>query len=248
MKRILFSLLAIIFASQAYAELIVIGDVDAPSTDDRPQNYTLLENVRNGGTDIAWLTGGYSVDTGRYGDLRSRWTTAGAVITDDLTTNVAISLTGRDLVVVSQYWSNPSLFDAVAINAIAAYLANGGEVLYIAQVSGTTHLASYNDFLTAIGSTMQFLPDSGWTSGDEVIDTTTPYGQGVTAFELNGWTAIEGGIPVVTLNGEVGVAYGTAGRQIGDIPPVPAMSTWALGALLVLFGLVVWGNRRRLFQ
>lgn len=234
-----------LLAGQAYAELIIIGDVDAPNTESRSQNYDLLENVRNGATDIAWLTGGYPVNN-RYDDLRSRWTTAGATITDDLTAGVAIPLSDRGLVVVSQLWSEVSLFDAGAMNEIASYIAAGGEVLYIAQVSGDAELVSYNAFLTGIGSTMQFLDNSGNSTGDEIIDTGTPYGQGVSAFELGGWTAISGGIPVVTLNGEVGVAYGSGSG--GAYEPVPTMSTWALGILFVLLGLTVFAGRRRLSQ
>ena len=238
MKRVLFILLATLFTVPAYAELVVIGDVDAPNTASRPQNYDLLENVRNGGTDVVWLTGGYAVNS-RYIDLRSRWTTAGAVITDDLTTNVDTSLTGRDLVVVSQLWSNISQFDTAAISAIGNYLAGGGEVLYIAQVSSLINLASYNEFLSGIGSSMQFLEDSGNSSGTEVIDTSTPYGQGVTEFELNGWTAISGGIAVVTLNGEIGVAFGT-GAGFAPAAPVPTMSAYAL--FLTILGMLLVGG------
>jgi len=176
--------------------------------------------------------------------LRSRWTTAGATITDDLTEGVAISLVGRDVVVISQLWSEVSLFDVGAMSEIASYIAGGGEALYIAQVSGDAELASYNAFLTGIGSSMQFLDDSGDSGGDEIIDTSTPYGQGVTEFHLGGWTALSGGIPVVTLNGEVGVAYGTA--TAGE--PVPTMSTWALAALSLLLGLVAFTSKRRLFR
>jgi hypothetical protein len=236
MKRVLFTLLAMFFTAHAYAELVVIGDVDAPNTSSRPQNYDLLENVRNGGTDIAWLTGGSAVNS-RYTDLRSRWTNAGAVITDDLTTNVGISLSGRDLVVVSQLYANLSQFDTAAISAIANYLAGGGEVLYIAQVSSSTvHLPSYNTFLSAIGSSMQFLTTGG-SSGTEVIDTSTPYGQGVTAFELDGWTAISGGIAVVTLNGEIGVAFGSGGG-FAPTAPVPTLSAFALVLTMLLMLLV----------
>jgi hypothetical protein len=240
--RITVAIALILVVSLASAELIVIGDVDAPNTASRPQNYDLLENVRNGGTDILWLTGGYAVNS-RYTDLRSRWTTAGATITDDVTTDVGTTLTGRDLVVVSQLWCNDSLFDAGAISAISSYAGGGGEVLYIAQVCSEQQLNSYNAFLTAIGSSMQFLPDSGDTSGDEVIDTSTPYGAGVTAFDLGGWTALSGGTPVVTLNDEVGVAFGDAVAAI--VEPVPTLSFWAITALIVLLGMIVFGQRKR---
>ena len=203
---------AMLFSLEANANLIVIGDVDAPNTAQRPQNYDLLENVRNGGTDILWLTGGYAVNS-RYTDLRSRWTTAGATITDDLSTNIGSSLAGRDLVVVSQLWYSQSQFDSAATAALASYLSGGGEALYIAQVcngcGANDYLNDYNAFLANIGSSMAFLPSGGNTSGAEVIDTNTPYGQGVSLFELGGWTAVgvNGGTAVVTLNGAVGVAY-----------------------------------------
>lgn len=240
-SRIIIALTALfLFSSQIYADLIVIGDVDAPTTSSRPQNYPLLENIRNGGTDIVWLTGGYPVNF-RYTDLRSRWTTAGATITDDTTVSAGTSLAGRDLVVVSQLWSNVSQFDTAATSSISNYLANGGIVLYIAQVSSTiTHLPSYNTFLTDIGSSMQFLASGGDTSGTEVIDTATPYGSGVTAFELGGWTAISGGIPVVTLNGFTGVAYESISATARAIPTV---SVWGLAILISAFGLL--GFRRR---
>ena len=180
----------------------------------------------------------------RYTDLRARWTTAGASITDDLTTSVATSLSGRDLVVISQLWANNSLFDAAAISAIASYLDGGGEALYIAQVSSSSHLTSYNTFLVGIGSSMQFLANSGDSDGVEVIDTDTPYGQGVNEFDLGGWTALSGGIPVVTLNGEVGVAFGTASAPTAI--PVPAMNVRALVILSVVILLVGgFGVRRR---
>ena len=232
--------LLLLVACQAQAELIVIGDVDAPNTSDRPQNYALLENVRNGGTDILWLTGGFPFSQygGRYTDLRARWTNAGATITDDLTTGVSASLSGRDLVVISHSWCQDTQFDASAVNAVAAYLAGGGEVLLIAQVvCGSQDLNRYNPLLTAIGSTMQFMPNSGWASGDEIINTATPYGAGVTEFELNGWTAISGGIAVVTLGNEIGVAYGSAGA-VGA--PVPASSNLAL--LLAALGVLAIGG------
>lgn len=236
--------LLVMFACQANAELIVIGDVDAPNTSDRPQNYDLLENVRNGGTDIVWLTGGFSVNS-RYIDLRNRWTNAGATITDDLTTSVGTSLSDRDLVVISQLWCDDSQFDAGAISAIASYIAGGGEALYIAQICSTDQLNSYNAFLSAIGSSMQFL-NSGNTDGVEVIDTSTPYGQGVTEFELNGWNALSGGIPVVTLNGETGVAYGTAGAPAAA-EPVPSMSAYGI-VLTVLFLFGMAGLRLRTYR
>lgn len=242
--RIFVSIVLFMAVSQASADLIVIGDVDAPNTSDRPQNYDLLENVRNGGTDILWLTGGYPVNS-RYTDLRARWTTAGATITDDLTANVGTSLTGRDLVVVTQLWCNNSLFDTGAMNAIASYVDGGGEVLYVAQVCSDQQLTSYNAFLSGIGSSMQFIPNSGDTSGVEIIDTNTPYGAGVTEFELNGWTALSGGIPVVTLNDEVGVAYGSL-APLAAAEPIPTMSFWAVTTLILLLGLIAFTNRRRL--
>jgi len=242
MKYRLIALTALLlFACQAHAELIVIGDVDAPNTSDRPQNYALLENVRNGGTNIVWLTGGYPVNE-RYIDVRARWTTAGATITDDLTTTVGTSLAGRDLVVISQLWCNDSQFDAGAISAIASFIGGGGEALYIAQVCSTDQLNSYNAFLTAIGSSMQFLANSGNSSGVEVIDTNTPYGQGVSEFELNGWTALSGGIPVVTLNGETGVAYGTGSAAPSATVAVPTMT--AYGIILAILALFLVASRR----
>ncbi|MFT7573077.1 MAG: hypothetical protein ACI9JL_004136 [Paracoccaceae bacterium] len=216
----------LIFSLQAEANLIVIGDVDAPNTSNRSQNYDLLENVRGGGTDILWLTGGYAVNS-RYTDLRSRWTTEGAAITDDLTASISSSLAGRDLVVISQLWSNSSLFDATAQSALANYLIGGGEALYIAQVASGTLQTQYNNFLSGIGSSMSFLPTGGNTSGTEVIDTNTPYGTGVSLFELGGWTAMDvaGGTAVVTLNGAVGVAYET----FAQVPEPGALAILGIG-------------------
>ncbi len=237
---LLAGLLGLVVTGEAEATMVVIGDVDALNVETRPENLPLIENVRDGGTDILWLTGGFDFSgdyyTSRYQPLTTEWTGAGATIEVDETTGIAASLTGRDLVVFTQFAGEGVRLDAGAVSRLATFLAGGGDLLFVAQGTGSDGY-SYNDLLSDLGSEIAFgVAGGGFETPD--IDTSTPYGAGVSDFELNGWYTLSGGTAVVTKAAGVGVTF----EDLTSTPvPLPAAAPLLAGALAVA-GLVA---RRR---
>lgn len=100
-------------ASSSFATFTIFGDVDSIDTASRPENIALLENVRDGGSNILWMTGGQSFNV-RGGNLETHWNgLAGVTVTRDLTSDLNSSLTGVDLIVYNtEFQSNVSLSSA----------------------------------------------------------------------------------------------------------------------------------------
>jgi hypothetical protein len=222
-------------ANIANAGLItVIGDVDAINTSGRPGNFSLLENIRGGATDILWLTGGGNF-TGRDTNLRAQWG-----VTADTSSSVTASFNNRELVVVSAEWANNFGFDGTSTSAISSYLNSGGNMLFVGQLcqgcNGFDPLNLYNNFLTSVGATIQY--DGGFVNGGNYTpDQTTSIGAGAGSFQLSGVNSLIGGVSVVEdTNGRVGVAFETA-------TAVSAPTTLALLSL-GLFG-IAWKRRNQ---
>jgi hypothetical protein len=124
---------------------------------------------------------------------------------------------------------------------IGSYLSSGGNVMFVGQTHDDHNPAikeSYNNFLSAIGSTIQFGSTAGLGPSGELINTGTPIGAGVSSFDLNGWTQLVGGTSVVTISGVAGVAY----EEISiTAVPIPA-AVWLFGSALGGLG---WFRRRQ---
>ena len=186
-----FSLFLVAINVNAGADVIVISDTDAINTSDRTQNFDLFENVRNGATDILWLDGGTGyVNDFRNVDLRARWGSAGAVITNDATSSITASLVGRELVVIhTAHFSNQG-FDAGGTTKVADYVGSGGTLLYVTQTGGNTAVRnSHTAFLSAIGSTIEW-GTGGGGAGDASadVDNGTPYKVVIFSPNRPGWS------------------------------------------------------------
>jgi len=173
--------------------VVVIGDVNAgPPYGD---NTVFYSNLLEGGTSVlAVRDGDNSVPAIKaiYSGL------PGVTLTQDTTTVTTELLDGVDLLMFNQNAYDQALvYDTTdEIGAIATFVANGGNLLLIAETN--SHHANFNAFLTGIGSTIEYTLTPR-TSGPNLYEPGAPFSDGAgTALGSAAENALTGGTTIAT--------------------------------------------------
>jgi len=219
-NRIILLLLAtVFFTSYAQAGLIsAIGDVDAVTINARPDNVVLLDNILGDNTNVLII--GEWANNGRITSLNAHWDAlAGVSVTATTTIDITgAGLAGFDFLVYMEDAFSTNTTNATTRTAISNFIASGNDFLYVSQnLSNATRSASYNSFLTDIGSS---LGTSTGSCHDNETVVADPLTVGVSNFVLNGCNEVTGGTALVT--GGPGSLAGVAYEYVGGRVPSPA--------------------------
>jgi hypothetical protein len=190
--------------------VVVVADVNAL---DNPVFYT---NVLQGGTNVLAARNvnfeHFPTLIALYDSLSPDW---------DVTQNNA-TITPGDLTDVDLLMFNQNGFDQALvytqgeIDAINSFVANGGNVLLVIETF--QHYVNFNAFLTAIGSSIQFIPDVRVSGATDVV-SGAPFTNGMgTIFNNIVHNTLTGGMPVAQRQSDVVPI--AAAEQVGSGAPM----------------------------
>ncbi len=196
--------------------IAVVADVNA---DSGSSNLLLFENILGSGTSVL-----FSRNEAQQDGLRTHYNTlAGVTAIESAAVLSASTLSGVDLLVVTSTYNSAFNYTSAEISAVGAFVSGGGSVLMVAEALPGAVLDGYNDFLTGIGSSIQFtnrFPTIQIVSPVEVTSITG----GVSSFTANGYSTLSGGTAAVIADNGTVVTF-------EDINAVPEPGTLALFGL-----------------
>lgn len=200
-------------------------------------NATLLNNLLNGGTDVLIsqkISGGTHQNTilDPFFDGISGVTSlaSGAFLTGSFLTNIDLLFVDFGFL----FTTNP--YSSSEVDAISAFLANGGTLGVIGEVTDSLSAGLLNGFLADLGSSIMvdiFRCCGGLHDADTIL--TTSLTSGVTSFRLGAANPLTGGTAAIQDQGFTVVAFEEISVQI------PEPGTLAIFGL----GLLGMGMRRR---
>jgi len=210
------------FAANA-GPITVVGDVNA----DIAANWAFYDSILGSGQSVLFSRQDYA-----QSELKTHYNTlAGVTASESAATLNATLLSGVDMLVVTQTFNQIfqlPVYSASEYAAVSSYLQGGGSLLMIVEASATAPLASYNSFLTGIGSSIQL---TGRGSSTETIKGV--FGD----FKVNGTSSTFSGGNAAYVAAGLGTVVAT--------DSVPEPETW----ILMLSGLALIGfaaQRRKL--
>lgn len=212
------------FAANA-GPITVVGDVNA----DIAANWDFYDSILGSGQSVLFSRQDYAQTA-----LKNHYNTlAGVTASESAATLDATLLSGVDMLVVTANFQTifqGPVYSASEYAAVSSYLQGGGSVLMIVEtaIGATAPLASYNSFLTGIGSSIQM---TGRGSSTETINGI--FGD----FKVNGTSSTFSGGNAAYVAAGLGTVVAT--------DSVPEPETW----ILMLSGLALIGfaaQRRKL--
>lgn len=231
-NKFLFAIAICLFANTLQAAIIVVGDVNA---DAGPLGNTqFYQNVLGTSTDVLF---GRGTPQGVSGIQSLYSTTPGVSVTVGSPTLTNSLLSGFDLLVINASFEGGLTFTGAELSAVSGFLANGGDVLLVAEASNNAAaFASYNNFLAGIGSTIRY---SGVRVSQSTVVIPHPLTTGVTSFGMAAEDVLTGGTALV--KGTTGLTL-VAYESTAAVPEPASLIIW--GGLGIA-GLVAARRRKK---
>lgn len=191
------------FQPAAAGTIIVVADANTTNT---ANNLPLYGNFLGSATTVVFSRAEEQQD-----DIRTYYNgLAGVTATESAVTLNATVLSGVELLVVTRHFNNAFDYTASEIAAVNDFLVGGGSVLMIAEANANSApLNGYNDFLTGIGSTIQYTGDRFGV--DETISPVeaTSLTTGITEFSVFHYNTLSGGAAAAIAENGTVVAFET---------------------------------------
>lgn len=230
---LVFAGIAISGAGQAHAGAItVVGDISV----DQGSNFPIYENLLGSGSEVLFSREAFFQETMLNhftSEAGINPTESGAALTGSLLDSV-------DMLVVTQTFNAPLDYTSSETAAAKSFLNDGGEILMVLEgEDGASVHGNYNDFLGAIGSSIEFTGSRypNWEFVDPLEDT--PISDSASGgFNLKQYNTLSGGQPVAIASNGAAVAYEEIGASDpGDnpttVPEPTSLATFSVGLLIL---------------
>jgi len=173
-------------------DITVVADVNAVN------NPIFYANVLGSGTSVLAGRGNpYPVT-----QIISDYQLGGGSVTVTNTTIDAAALAGYDVLIFNQSGFNvPLVYTPAELAAISTFVSNGGSVLLVAESAAgdplTGDFLTFNDFLTGIGSSIQYTGERRLVTNGTTVVAAAPFTTGVTTFNADYYNILDGGTTIV---------------------------------------------------
>lgn len=228
MKKV-FTIAALMMVGQVHAVagfVAVVADVNANFS----SNFDFYDAVLGSSEDVL-----FSRSDGPQNDIRNHYNSlSGVTAVQNAATLTASLLAPVDLLVVTRSFNASLDYAAAEMSAVANFVNNGGSVLMITE-SADPNIDGYNNFLSSIGSTINYTGDRFLVDQSNIAAESTSLGA-LDPFQVSAYNTLSGGTATYVANNGVVVAF----EEVGAVPEPASIVMWSM-----MGGIGFMARRRR---